>query len=82
MAGRLKSSDNPALADDFMRFIATEGFQSAIPTGNWAYPVIEMTLPEGFEVQPRPEPFRLADPIQAESLRDQAVSEFLSVFNN
>jgi hypothetical protein len=41
-----------------------------------------MTLPEGFEVKPRPQPFRLADPIQAESLRDQAVSEFLSVFNN
>ena len=82
VAGRLKSSDNPALADDFMRFIVTDGFQSAIPTGNWAYPVVELELPEGFEVKPRPEPFRLADPIQAESLRDQAVSEFLSVFNN
>lgn len=80
IAGRLASSKRPELADDFMRFITTEGFQSAIPTGNWAYPVIPMELPEGFEVQARPEPFRLASPEQAEALRVDAVAEFLEVF--
>ena len=80
IAGRLKSSDQPELADEFMRFITTQGFQSAIPTGNWAYPVIDLPLPEGFEVQARPEPFRLASPEQAEAIREAAVAEFLEVF--
>ena len=80
IAGRLAASDQPELADQFMRFITTAGFQASIPTGNWAYPVVEMELPEGFEVQPRPEPFRLASPAQAEALRKDAVEEFLQVF--
>ena len=80
VAGRLKSSKQPELADQFMRFITTSDFQSTIPTGNWAYPVIDLALPEGFEAQARPEPFRLADPVQAEALRRDAVAEFLSVF--
>ena len=78
IAGRLASSDTPELADDFMRFITTAEFQNTIPTGNWAYPVIDSELPEGFEVQARPEPFVLADPKQAEALRKSAVAEFLS----
>ncbi|MGB0965654.1 MAG: thiamine ABC transporter substrate binding subunit [Litorivicinus sp.] len=80
IAGRLKSSNQPELADRFMQFITTEGFQSAIPTGNWAYPVIDLPLPEGFEAQARPQPFRLADPVAVEAVRKQAVDEFFSVF--
>ncbi|MGF1700672.1 thiamine ABC transporter substrate binding subunit [Photobacterium makurazakiensis] len=49
VAAKLKSSPNQALADQFMAFILTPEFQSVIPTGNWMYPVIKQTLPEGFE---------------------------------
>jgi thiamine transport system substrate-binding protein len=31
-----------------MRFILTDKFQSAMPTGNWMYPVTDVALPEGF----------------------------------
>ena len=41
----VKSSKNPALARQFMQFMLTEGFQQAIPTGNWMYPASADGLP-------------------------------------
>ena len=38
VVGVLKSSDHSELAADFLRFIATDGFQGAIPTTNWMFP--------------------------------------------
>ena len=38
VAGALKNSDQPELAAAFLRFIATDGFQGAIPTTNWMFP--------------------------------------------
>jgi thiamine transport system substrate-binding protein len=32
-----------------MQFMVTPAFQNIIPTGNWMYPVIDTTLPAGFE---------------------------------
>lgn len=54
VAAKLKSAPQADLADRFMRFILSEGFQSAIPTGNWMYPVTATSLPEDFSqlVQP------------------------------
>ncbi|MGB0957799.1 MAG: thiamine ABC transporter substrate binding subunit [Litorivicinus sp.] len=78
VAAALKSSDQPALAAQFLNFIVSPGFQDAIPTGNWAYPVIAMDMPENFDVQPRPEPFRLADPKRVEAEREAVIAEFLS----
>lgn len=40
VAAVLKNAPNPDLAQRFMQFIASEPFQSLIPTGNWMYPVI------------------------------------------
>ncbi len=40
MAAVLKNAPNPELAQRFMRFVASEPFQSLIPTGNWMYPVL------------------------------------------
>lgn len=48
VAGQLASSKQPKLAAEFMEFITTPAFQSQIPTGNWMYPVIDITLPEAF----------------------------------
>ena len=49
VAGMLKSTDTPDLAREFLDFILTKDFQSVIPTGNWAYPVIDgIDTPEAF----------------------------------
>ncbi|MGR5096422.1 thiamine ABC transporter substrate binding subunit [Vibrio maritimus] len=49
VAAKVASSKNQKLADEFMQFIVSDGFQSNIPTGNWMYPVVDSKLPEGFE---------------------------------
>ncbi|CAI1103040.1 Thiamine-binding periplasmic protein precursor [Serratia quinivorans] len=49
VAGKLKASKQPALAERFMQFMVTPTFQNSIPTGNWMYPVIKTQLPAGFE---------------------------------
>jgi len=48
VAAKVKGTPHPELADQFMRFILTDKFQSAMPTGNWMYPVTDVALPEGF----------------------------------
>ncbi|KXF80306.1 thiamine ABC transporter substrate binding subunit [Enterovibrio coralii] len=49
VAAKVKNSDNQKLADEFMQFILSDGFQNAVPTGQWMYPVTDITLPQGFE---------------------------------
>ena len=48
--GEAPQCPNPDLADRFLAFVVSEGFQRHIPTGNWMFPVIELSggLPEGF----------------------------------
>ncbi|NTY85282.1 thiamine ABC transporter substrate binding subunit [Serratia fonticola] len=49
VAGKLKASKQPELAERFMQFMVSPAFQNTIPTGNWMYPVIKTELPAGFE---------------------------------
>lgn len=49
VAAKVAGSSNQKLADEFMQFIVSDGFQSNIPTGNWMYPVVDRKLPAGFE---------------------------------
>ncbi|MGY0616546.1 thiamine ABC transporter substrate binding subunit [Vibrio sp. FJH11] len=49
VAAKVKGSKNAKLADEFMNFILSDEFQSAMPTGNWMYPVTGVALPKGFE---------------------------------
>lgn len=48
VAAKVKASENQKLADEFMAFILSDEFQSAMPTGNWMYPVTAVELPEGY----------------------------------
>ena len=48
VAAQLASSKQPALAQQFMKFMVSPDFQRTIPTGNWMYPVIDTPLPAGF----------------------------------
>ncbi len=52
---KVKGSENEALADQFMQFILSDGFQSAMPTGNWMYPVTDIPLPPGYQSLTVPE---------------------------
>ncbi|EGQ9242891.1 thiamine ABC transporter substrate binding subunit [Vibrio parahaemolyticus] len=49
VAAKVKGSKNLELADKFINFILSDEFQSAMPTGNWMYPVTDVELPKGFE---------------------------------
>lgn len=49
VAGQLAASKQPELAQRFMKFIVSQPFQQAIPTGNWMYPVTDIALPAGFD---------------------------------
>ena len=49
VAGQLKASPQPELAQRFMRFILTPGFQQTIATGNWMYPAAPTVLPDAFK---------------------------------
>ncbi|WMP10166.1 thiamine ABC transporter substrate binding subunit [Vibrio parahaemolyticus] len=49
VAAKVKGSKNSELADQLMNFILSDEFQSAMPTGNWMYPVTDVELPKGFE---------------------------------
>ena len=45
VAAMTRSTDDPELAQRFLQFMLSPGFQSTIPTAQWMYPVID--LPEG-----------------------------------
>jgi thiamine transport system substrate-binding protein len=77
VAGKLAASDQPDLADRFLAFMATEAFQSVIPTTNWMYPAMTPAagLPEGFD-RFRPAKSLLLPPAEAEAARDAALAEW------
>lgn len=78
VAGKLASSDQPDLADAFLKFMLSEPFQSVIPTTNWMYPAVlpEAGLPEGFETLITPGRALLFPPEEAARLRDAALAEW------
>ncbi|GLT16264.1 thiamine transporter substrate binding subunit [Vibrio zhanjiangensis] len=67
VAAKVKSSTNTELADEFMSFILSDDFQSLMPTGNWMYPVTDVTLPKGFAT--------LTVPQKALSINENDVSQ-------
>jgi thiamine transport system substrate-binding protein len=77
VAGKLAGTDQPDLADQFLDFMLTEAFQSAIPQTNWMYPVVTPAsgLPGGFDAF-RPAKSLLFAPEEAQSLRASALSEW------
>ncbi|TNC72217.1 thiamine ABC transporter substrate binding subunit [Rubellimicrobium roseum] len=74
VAAKVASTDQPELADRFLAFMLSEGFQGVIPTTNWMYPAVTPSagLPEGFE-SVRPATTLFLAPEEAEALRGPAV---------
>ena len=73
VAAKVAGTDQPALADRFMAFIASAPFQEVIPETNWMYPATEVTLPEGFDTLTVPSKGLLLSSEDAASLRDDLV---------
>jgi len=67
VAAVVKSSKNKALANQFMDFMVSDGFQREIATGNWMYPVIDTKLPKEFN--------QLVQPIQSLAFDSDKVAQ-------
>lgn len=83
VAGKLASSDQPELADQFLSFMVSDAFQSIIPTTNWMYPAVTPAagLPEGFETLVTPEKSLLIPAADAPKMRDAALAEWLTALS-
>ncbi|QFT82848.1 Thiamine-binding periplasmic protein precursor [Roseovarius sp. THAF27] len=83
VAGKLASTDQPELADQFLAFMLTQDFQSVIPTTNWMYPAVELDdgLPDGFETLVQPEKSLLLSAEEAAAARDAALDEWLNALS-
>jgi thiamine transport system substrate-binding protein len=77
VAGKLAATDQSALADQFLDFMLTDAFQSAIPQTNWMYPAVTPAsgLPDGFDTF-RPSKSLLLSPDEAQAARDAALAEW------
>ena len=83
VAGKLASTDQPELADQFLAFMLTQDFQSLIPTTNWMYPAKELEdgLPQGFDTLIQPEKSLLLSAEEAAATRDAALDEWLNALS-
>ncbi len=75
LAAQLKGTDDPDLAQQFMRFVTSEAFQSLIPTSNWSYPsaLPEAEWPEAFRDIAMPEKAIWLSETEADALRAPAI---------
>ncbi len=73
--GKIASTDEPELADQFLEFMTSDMAQSVLPTTNWMYPAVmpEMGLPEGFGGLVSPESALIFPAGEAQNLRDSAI---------
>lgn len=78
VAGKLASSDQSALADQFLAFIGSDAFQSLIPETNWMYPakMPASGMPKGFETLIKPAKSLLMAADQAQDLRATGIAEW------
>ncbi len=84
VAGKLASTDQPELADAFLAFMTSDGFQSIIPTTNWMYPAVipSKGLPDGFGTPIDPEHALLYPAMEADAVRATALEEWLTALSN
>ncbi|RED14115.1 thiamine ABC transporter substrate binding subunit [Pontivivens insulae] len=74
VAGALAGSDQPELAAEFLRFIATDGFQGVIPEAQWMFPAYPIDLPEGYAALNQPETSLLLSAEDAQARRADALA--------
>ena len=74
VAARTAASKQPELAEKFLKFMVSPGFQNAIPTGNWMYPVTTVALPAGFDALMKPQTTLEFTPQQVAAERQNWIS--------
>ena len=78
VAGILKSSKHPALAQKFMETLIGKNVQSLLPTTNWMYPAATSgIIPDGFDGLIEPSKSYLFDPEQIAKNRDVWVKDWV-----
>lgn len=80
VAAKLATTDQPELAEDFLKFMLTDAFQGVIPTTNWMYPAVtpQAGLPDGFDTLVRPARSLVYLGEEAAAMRDVALEEWLA----
>ncbi|MCW5718905.1 MAG: thiamine ABC transporter substrate binding subunit [Bauldia sp.] len=80
VAGIVASTDQPDLARQFLAFMTTDAFQSAIPEGNWMYPAADPAggLPAVFADLPRPATSFLMPPESVQANRRAWIDEWIA----
>jgi thiamine transport system substrate-binding protein len=80
VSGIVASSENRELAQEFLEFMVSDSFQSAIPEGNWMYParLPEAGLPESFSTLGEPPHTFLTAPEQVRAERRNWIDAWLS----
>lgn len=80
VAGKVASTEQDDLADQFLDFMLSDAFQNAIPTTNWMYPARTPRdgLPTGFETLHVPETALVYFGGEAKAARDEALDEWLA----
>ena len=83
VAAKLKSSDEPELADKFLAFMAGKEFQSIIPTTNWMYPAYTTgdDLPKAFDALATPEKSLIFAVEETPEIRDEALEGWLDALS-
>jgi thiamine transport system substrate-binding protein len=80
VAARLRTSDQPELAQKFLAFLVSRPAQEIIPTTNWMYPVVELgdALPEAFRKLPLPAKTLLMPQDEVAANRTAWIDEWLN----
>ena len=83
VAGKVASTDQPALADQFLAFMVSDAFQSIIPTTNWMYPAKTPVsgLPDGFDTLITPSRSVVFTSEEAADTRDTALATWLTALS-
>jgi len=77
-AGILKSSNNQRMANNFLRFMISDDFQSVLPSTNIMYPISNnLMLPEAFNKIEVPDMLQI-DPEEINKNKDEWINEWLN----
>ena len=80
LVGKIRTSKNEYLANQFMKFVLSETFQKAIPTTNWVYPAALSAdkLPQVFIELPKPKRGILYNENEAAEIREEAIRDWIT----
>lgn len=83
VAGKIAASKQQALADQFLAFMISAGFQDIIPTTNWMYPAVKPSeaLPAAFDPSIGEAPALLLPAAEVSAIKSKALEEWLTALS-